>query len=129
VTLEIMKVERRLIEHNVKLQLSEAARNYLGDKGYSPEYGARPLRRLVQNEVEDKLSDKLLAGELSDNIRVSIDFVDEKLTFGVIEQIQGDVENVEIKPIEPVGDGGTARPPRGGTSAGGGQGMLSSMRS
>jgi len=62
VELELNKVRERLIEHAITLELSDEARDWLADKGYDPEYGARPLRRLIQNEIEDALSDGILSG-------------------------------------------------------------------
>ena len=46
----------------ITLELTEEAREWLSNKGYDPEYGARPLRRLIQNEIEDVLSDGILSG-------------------------------------------------------------------
>jgi len=65
VDLELEKVSERLIEHAISLDITEEARTWLAEKGYDPEYGARPLRRLIQNEVEDRLSDGILSGQFS----------------------------------------------------------------
>ncbi len=65
VDLELEKVGERLIEHAISLDITEEARTWLAEKGYDPEYGARPLRRLIQNEVEDRLSDGILSGQFS----------------------------------------------------------------
>ncbi|GIV83961.1 MAG: ATPase [Candidatus Roseilinea sp.] len=64
VTLELNKVQKRLGEHNIVLTVTDAAKSYLAEKGYDPDYGARPLRRVIQSEVEDVLSDGLLSGPL-----------------------------------------------------------------
>ncbi len=63
VDLEIDKVRERLIEHAITLDVVESAREWLAEQGYDPEFGARPLRRLIQNEVEDALSDGILSGK------------------------------------------------------------------
>ncbi len=63
VDLELNKVRERLIEHAITLEMTDEARDWLADKGYDPEYGARPLRRLIQNEIEDALSDGILSGK------------------------------------------------------------------
>jgi len=63
VDLELEKVRERLIEHAIILDVTDEARGWIADKGYDPEYGARPLRRLIQNEVEDVLSDGILSGK------------------------------------------------------------------
>ncbi len=62
VELELNKVRERLLEHAITLEVTEEARGWLADHGYDPEFGARPLRRLIQNEVEDTLSDGILSG-------------------------------------------------------------------
>jgi ATP-dependent Clp protease ATP-binding subunit ClpC len=65
VDLELEKVSERLIEHAISLDISEEARSWIAERGYDIEYGARPLRRLIQNEVEDELSDGILSGRFS----------------------------------------------------------------
>ena len=61
--LELDKVRARLADYDIGLELTEAARSLLAEEGYSEEYGARPLRRVIQNRIEDALSDAILAGE------------------------------------------------------------------
>ncbi|MBK9124581.1 MAG: ATP-dependent Clp protease ATP-binding subunit [Chloroflexi bacterium] len=75
VELEIKKVSDRLIENAITLELSEEAQDWLAEHGYDPEFGARPLRRLIQNEVEDRLSDGILAGRfgLGSVVRVIVE--------------------------------------------------------
>jgi ATP-dependent Clp protease ATP-binding subunit ClpC len=72
VDLEIRKVSERLIEHAITLDVTESARDWLAVKGYDPEFGARPLRRLIQNEIEDALSDGILSSKfkLGSEVRV-----------------------------------------------------------
>ncbi|WP_169239487.1 AAA family ATPase [Candidatus Roseilinea sp. NK_OTU-006] len=110
VTLELNKVQKRLGEHNIVLTVTDEAKSYLAEKGYDPDYGARPLRRVIQNEVEDVLSDGLLSGRFVDNTRILIDLVDGKLTFTPTEPMVGSAD-VEIRPIgaQPVrpGDDGS----------------------
>ena len=81
VDLEVNKVGERLGEHGMQLHLSEAAREYLAGKGYDPALGARPLRRVVQSEVEDALSEGLLSGHFGKNDQIMIDMQDGHLTF------------------------------------------------
>jgi ATP-dependent Clp protease ATP-binding subunit ClpC len=64
VELMMNMVRKELEDKQVRLELTEAAREYLGEKGFDPVLGARPLRRLIQNEVEDLLSDELLSGHI-----------------------------------------------------------------
>ncbi len=87
VDLELKKVSERLIEHAISLDLTEDARTWLAKEGYDPEYGARPLRRLIQNEVEDRLSDGILSGDfpMASIVRVDVG-EDDKLTMETIEE-------------------------------------------
>jgi ATP-dependent Clp protease ATP-binding subunit ClpC len=86
VTLELNKVQKRLGEHELTLDVSEDAKAWLGNKGYDPDYGARPLRRVIQNEVEDVLSDGLLNGRFAPGSVVQIGLVDGALTFAMPEE-------------------------------------------
>ncbi len=75
VTLEVGKLRDRLLENGYDLRLTEKAQDWLATHGYSNEYGARPLKRLIQQEVETPISDALLAGkyQLGDVIIVDLD--------------------------------------------------------
>ncbi|MFN2120551.1 MAG: ATP-dependent Clp protease ATP-binding subunit [Anaerolineales bacterium] len=73
VSLELDKVSLRLKEHNLTLAPSPAALAALASQGYDPEFGARPLRRVIQQKVEDPLSDRLLSGEFVDGDLVDVD--------------------------------------------------------
>jgi ATP-dependent Clp protease ATP-binding subunit ClpC len=73
VKLELNKVSERLIEHALTLTASEEALAMLGELGYDAEFGARPLRRVIQQKVEDPLSDKVLAGEFSEGASILVD--------------------------------------------------------
>ena len=64
VDLMMAMVRKELEEKEIGLEMTDAAREYLGEKGFDPVLGARPLRRLIQNEVEDILSDELLGGNI-----------------------------------------------------------------
>ena len=79
VDLEIAKVNQRLLEQGLSLQLTDAGREMLADKGYDPDYGARPLRRVIQNVVEDQLSDDLLAGRFHPGDVIVIDVEEEEI--------------------------------------------------
>ena len=75
---ELAKVFKRLTEHGLKLQLSEQAKEFLIDKGYNPEFGARPLRRAIEHYIEDPLSEALLQGEFKGKNLIKIDVQDEE---------------------------------------------------
>jgi len=75
VSLELDKVAERLKEHNLTLTATPQALSALADQGYDAEFGARPLRRVIQQKVEDPLSDRLLAGEFQDGDAVLVDVI------------------------------------------------------
>ena len=79
VDLMIDQVREELKEKRVEMELTDAARDYLGEKGYDPVLGARPLRRLIQNEVEDTLSDEILGGRLNAGDTAMVDLEDGKI--------------------------------------------------
>jgi ATP-dependent Clp protease ATP-binding subunit ClpC len=73
VDLMMIMVGNELKEKEISIELTEAAREYLGDNGFDPVLGARPLRRLIQNEVEDRLSDELLGGKFEEGDTAIVD--------------------------------------------------------
>jgi ATP-dependent Clp protease ATP-binding subunit ClpC len=79
VDLMMNEVRKELSEKNVGLEATEAAKEYLAEKGYDPNFGARPLRRLIQNEVEDKLSEELLGGRLNSGDVATLDIENEEI--------------------------------------------------
>jgi hypothetical protein len=81
VSLELNKVQTRLGDHQIKLEATEAAKNYLADQGYDPEFGARPLRRVIQNKIEDALSDGVLSSKFQNGDTVVIDLIEGNLDF------------------------------------------------
>jgi ATP-dependent Clp protease ATP-binding subunit ClpC len=74
VELELSRVTRQLEEQNIKLEASDEAKALIAEAGYDSEYGARPLRRVIQDRVEDRLSEGLLSGEFKpgDTVRVIV---------------------------------------------------------
>jgi ATP-dependent Clp protease ATP-binding subunit ClpC len=74
VQLEVHKVQTRLTEHEIRLDLTPAAADRLAELGYDPDMGARPLRRVIQSKVEDVLSDGLLSGKFrpSETVRIEV---------------------------------------------------------
>lgn len=77
----IAELKEQLSVKKIELTLSETARIWLANKGYNPDYGARPLARLIQVEIKDKLSDEILFGKLEKGGQVTIDLEQEKLAF------------------------------------------------
>jgi ATP-dependent Clp protease ATP-binding subunit ClpC len=93
VRLELDKVAARLVEHNITLTATPEALSLFAEQGYDAEMGARPLRRVIQMRVEDKLSDALLAGEFvdGDSIEVGID-ADAEVVLRRVEVLQPESE-------------------------------------
>ncbi|HVC06417.1 MAG TPA: AAA family ATPase [Solirubrobacterales bacterium] len=77
----------RVRERGIEVELSEAARTLLGNLGYDPSYGARPLKRTIQKQLVDKLALKILEGEFSQGDLVKVDAGDGELVFGVQTQV------------------------------------------
>ncbi|RNC82987.1 MAG: ATP-dependent Clp protease ATP-binding subunit [Phycisphaera sp.] len=69
---EVAKVAERLTHQNITMQLDQTAKDYLIEKGYNPDYGARPLRRAIGNLIEDPLSEMLLAGDIESDALVKV---------------------------------------------------------
>ncbi len=80
VDLQVDALAQRLADRRLTLDVSEGAREWLALEGYDPAYGARPLRRLVQKEIGDRLARSLLAGEVRDGDTVHVDLADGGLT-------------------------------------------------
>ena len=76
VEIQLARIAQRLTDRRLSLEVTDAARSWLADEGYDPAYGARPLRRLVQREIGDRLARMLLAGEVLDGQTVVVDKVD-----------------------------------------------------
>ena len=76
VELQVRELATRLADRRITLEVTDAARAWLAEKGYDPAYGARPLRRLVQKEIGDRLATALLAGEVRDGQTVTVDAAD-----------------------------------------------------
>ena len=77
----IIQLEEQLAERRIAITLQPDARKYLGRKGYDPIYGARPLARVIQAEVRDRLTDEILFGKLENGGNVTIGYEGENLTF------------------------------------------------
>jgi ATP-dependent Clp protease ATP-binding subunit ClpB len=82
VRIQLERVEQRLAERRINLQLDPSALHWLGERGYDPVYGARPLKRVIQKELVDPVAKKLLAGEIRDGEVVSVTAGDGGLEFG-----------------------------------------------
>jgi ATP-dependent Clp protease ATP-binding subunit ClpB len=79
VDLQIADVRRRLADRRLTVELTEAARELIAKRGYDPVYGARPLRRYIQREVETRIGRALIAGDIRDGATITIDAEDDEL--------------------------------------------------
>ncbi|MEZ5743421.1 MAG: ATP-dependent chaperone ClpB [Sphingomonadaceae bacterium] len=84
VEIQVARVQKLLKDRKIVLDLTDAAKRWLGRVGYDPVYGARPLKRAVQRYVQDPLAEKLLAGEIPDGSTVRFDEGDGELTISVV---------------------------------------------
>ena len=92
VDLMLTSVTQQLTEKGVKLEVTEAAKDFLGEKGYDEVFGARPLRRVIQDMVEDKLSEDLLRGKFQSGDTVVVDVEKEEIVVhpAPVEALMGD---------------------------------------
>jgi len=97
VGLFVKRLSERMLDRDMTVAVSAGAKQRLIELGWDPTMGARPLRRAVQQNVEDPLSERILQGELSPGEHVEVDFVDGEFTFSTSKP----------KSAEPVGAGVT----------------------
>ena len=90
VEIQLAGMQRRLAGHRLTLTVTDAARAWLADEGYDPAYGARPLRRLVQREIGDRLARMILGGEVLDGQEVVVDVVSEGEGAGLVLTARGE---------------------------------------
>ena len=81
IEIQLAHLRERLAERQITLELTESAKEYFAQSGYDPTYGARPLKRLLQKEIETHLGRKIIAGEVAENDHVIVDYDRSGLTF------------------------------------------------
>ena len=94
VVLQLKRIQGMLADKKIIIELTEAARNYLADLGYDPVYGARPLKRAIQRELQNPIATKLLENTFVDGDTILVDLVDTKLSFN-----KKTVAAVQLAPI------------------------------
>ncbi len=87
VELQLQRLRELLAERKIELVLSDAAEHWLGERGYDPAYGARPLKRVIQHELQNRLSRMILTGEVREGTRIEVDVADDALSFSVAEAV------------------------------------------
>ncbi|MFB0536799.1 MAG: ATP-dependent chaperone ClpB [Anaerolineae bacterium] len=88
VDIQLERLQKLLTDRKVGLSLSEVARHHLAEKGFDPVYGARPLKRTIQRELQDPLAMKILQGEVSEGDTVQVDLRGGQLVFGREEVLE-----------------------------------------
>ena len=107
VDLMLSAVEKQIEEKQITIDVTDPARDWLGNKGYDETFGARPLRRVIQNEIEDRMSDLLLLGEIQEGDTVFIDVgSDDKLAIGPKDRpektaVESESEEPAEEPVAP----------------------------
>jgi ATP-dependent Clp protease ATP-binding subunit ClpB len=81
VDIQMRQLDKLLAGRQLEIELTEAARAFLAEEGYDPAYGARPLKRIIQREVQDPLALSLLQGDFGEGDLVRVDALDGRLTF------------------------------------------------
>src|SRR4029078_8937595 len=81
VEIQLRYLRRRLADRDLTLELTDQAREYPANKGYEPLFGARPLKRVIQREIQDPLALQLLSGEIREGATVTVDVADGHLDF------------------------------------------------
>ena len=94
IDIELKRVMAQLHEQEIVLELTDAAKDWLVDKGFDPDFGARPLRRVIQNNIEDELAEELLAGNVKAGDRVLADHD------GVEDELALTIESAAPEPEE-----------------------------
>lgn len=87
VDIQIDKLNKILAERKLKLVLTEKAKDFLAENGFDPDFGARPLKRAIQNYIQNHLSLKLLEGEFVDGDLIEVDLKDQKISFKKVERL------------------------------------------
>jgi ATP-dependent Clp protease ATP-binding subunit ClpB len=81
VELQLLRMQKRLAENDYTLELSDAAKNLIAEEGFDPVYGARPLKRVIQNRLQNELANAILGGDYPEGSRIRVDSQNGDLTF------------------------------------------------
>jgi ATP-dependent Clp protease ATP-binding subunit ClpB len=81
VDIQLGHLEKRLADHKITLHVTDDAKRYLAEEGYDPVYGARPLKRVIQRDLQDPLAKEMLEGKLGDGDAVRVSLQDGRLRF------------------------------------------------
>src|SRR5581483_1299785 len=87
VEIQIKHLQPRLAERHISIQLTDAAKELLASEGYDPQFGARPLKRVIQREVENRLARAILDGTIRDGDKALINAQDGKLVLTIAKKL------------------------------------------
>ncbi|HEX6961675.1 MAG TPA: AAA family ATPase, partial [Lacipirellula sp.] len=96
VDLQLVRLERILAKRGLKLEVTKTARNQIAAMGYDPAFGARPVKRVIQNSIQNPLASELLRGEYPEGSTIVVGFEGEEFTFGRREG-QGEDEPIDVE--------------------------------
>ena len=94
VEIQLKGLDRLLAERRIELDMDSAAISWLAERGYEPAYGARPLKRIIQCEVQDPLAEKILSGEIHDGMKVEVSMGSDRLVFKAMKNLKEDAEPI-----------------------------------
>ena len=89
VDLQVARLEKLLEQRDFGLEVTDAARNEIAARGYDPAFGARPLKRVIQQEMQNPLATELLKGEFPEGSTIRIDFDGTEFTFTAVKGANG----------------------------------------
>src|SRR5213078_521340 len=89
VDLQLARFAKLLAERDIRLEVTDAARKEIASEGYDPTYGARPLKRVIQQRIQNPLATELLKGRIADHAGVRIDSHNEQFTFEPLPPASG----------------------------------------
>jgi ATP-dependent Clp protease ATP-binding subunit ClpB len=92
VDLQVSDLNRRLEDRRIQIELADGCRAHLAQKGFDPVYGARPLKRVIQKDLETRLGYQMLKGEIGDGSRVTVDYQNGELIFSSTSQEPAEIE-------------------------------------
>ena len=94
VDIQLQYLHDLLLDRQIDLQIDDKAKIWIADQGYDPAYGARPLKRVIQTHLQNKLAEMILAGEILDGARVEITEAKSQLKFSVSGKTSADIKSV-----------------------------------
>ncbi len=97
---ELRDVRSRLYDKDIAVTMTNAAKDYLAEEGYNPEFGARPLRRVLQEHIEDPLSEGILSGKYREHDTLEVDYQDEEIVINIIGRAEKQDTSSSIDTLE-----------------------------